>query len=423
MNQDEQEMAQWQNMLNQDSTTAAREKAGQLAKFKSHADEIKEKFNAELKTPLEGLSGPLLFENLKGIIAKSTNKVLGSAVDEDTTKAISNLVENKDIKGFTNHIVNKLTKKHNLEDVMAEPADGNDAEGFGSMIKNKLSSVLSDFKQNVQNKLKSVGQSLKDGAENLKSKITGEIPRLNMGSEINHISPYQDPFSTGLDSDLVEMATKGDLAGAKATLAFRQSLSSEGGTADSFLNKMRNARSLASDGLTNNQSSFKIGDAIRREQAKITSRTQDIKSDVQQGIDDAKSKVDQLNRTDTNAPIEPTDTNAPVPTDTNAPVEPNKPTFNPSEDQKGLSNIEDIAGAHADMEEGETRKIGSKLFKKIGAEMLETDAASGGPEDIFGDVAGAVVGLGTLFAGIFAHKKRIVPPPMPTLRSTVQFGV
>jgi len=419
-NQDEREMEAFQQMLNQASTTAREEKEGEEKQYKSHLDEIKNKFSETVKTPLEALSAPLLFENAKDIIKKGTQKALGSAFDADTTKAVSDLVEKGDVKGFTNHLVDKLAKKHNVEDVMARDSTETDSEGFGSMIRSKLSKVLGDFKQNVQTKLRSIGQSLKDGAENLKAKITGKIPRLNMGSEINHISPYQDPFSTGLDDDLVTMASKGDLAGARATLSFRQASRETGGSADSFLDRMRNARSLASDGLTNNQSSFQIGDAIRAEQARVDQTTADIKGRIQSRIDQAKQRVAQLDRTDENAPQAPTDENAPQ-----APDEPDeKPSFNPSEEQSKASNLEDLASAHGEMEEGETRKIGGKIFKKAGEEMLEVDSASGAGLDVFGDIAGAIVGLGSLFAGIFSHKRNLPkPPPMPTLRPSVEFGV
>jgi serine/threonine protein phosphatase PrpC len=410
MNQDSNEMAAFQSMLNESSQIAREEKEGEEKKYKSHLDEIKNKFAETVKAPLEGVSGPLLFEGARDIIVKGTKKALGSSFDADTTKAVTGLIEKGDVKGFTNHVIDKLASKHNVEDVLARDSAEVDSEGIGSTIRSRLSQILGDFKQNVQGKLRSIGKSLKDGAQNLKSKFTGEIPRLNMSSEINHISPYQDPFTTGLDGDIAEMASRGDLAGARATLAFRQIGKEEGGTAESFANKMRNARSLASDGITNNQSSFQIGDAIRAEQQRITSQTADVRASIQDGIDKAKSKVNQLDRTDENAPQEP--------------IEPEKPSFNPSEEQKGLSNIEDIAGAHAEMEEGESRKIGGKIFKKVGENMLESDAETGGPEDIAGDVVTAVVGLGTLMAGLFAHKRNIPkPPPMPTLRAAVEFGV
>jgi len=410
MNQDAAEMQAFQSMLNQSSEIARQEKETDEKKYKSHLDNIKNKFAETVKAPLEGVSGPLLFEGARDIIVKGVKKTLGSSFDADTTKAVSGLIEKGDVKGFTNHIVDKLASKHNVEDVLARDSSEVDTEGIGSTIRSRLSQILGDFKQNVQGKLRSIGKSLKDGAQNLKSKLTGEVPRLNMGSEINHISPYQDPFTTGLDNDIAQMASRGDLAGARATLAFRQIGKEEGGTAESFAAKMRNARSLASDGLTNNQSSFQIGDAIRAEQQRITSQTADVRASIQDGIDKAKSKVNQLDRTDENAPKEPT--------------EPEKPTFNPSEDQKGLSNIEDIAGAHAEMEEGETRKIGGKIFKKVGENMVESDVESGGPENIAGDVVTAVVGLGTLMAGLFAHKRNLPrPPPMPTLRPSVEFGV
>ena len=405
MNQDAAEMESFQTMLNQSSEVARQEKEGEEKKYKSHLDNIKQKFAETVKQPLEGVSGPLLFEGARDIIVKGVKKTLGSSFDADTTKAVTGLIEKGDVKGFTNHVVDKLASKHNVEDVLARDSSEVDSEGLGSTIRSRLSQILGDFKQNVQGKLRSIGKNLSQGVENLKSKFTGKIPRLNMGSEINHISPYQDPFTTGLDNDIAEMASRGDLAGARATLAFRQIGKEEGGTAESFTNKMRNARSLASNGITNNQSSFQIGDAIRAEQQKITSQTQDVRASIQQGIDKAKSRVSQLDRT-------------------TQPTEPEKPSFNPSEEQKSLSNIEDIAGAHAEMEENETRKIGGKIFKKVGKNMLESDVESGGPEDIAGDVVTAVVGLGTLMAGLFAHKRNLPrPPPMPTLTPSVEFGV
>lgn len=409
-NQDSREMEAFQQMLNQASTTAREEKSEEEKKYKSHLDEIKNKFAETVKAPLEGVSGPLLFEGARDIIVKGTKKALGSSFDADTTQAVSGLIEKGDIKGFTNHVVDKLAAKHNVEDVLARDSAETDTEGIGSTIRSRLSQILGDFKQNVQGKLRSIGKNLSQGAENLKAKFTGRVPRLNMSSEINHISPYQDPFSTGLDNDIAEMASRGDLASARAMLAFRQIGKEEGGTAESFAAKMRNARSLASDGLSNNQSSFQIGDAIRAEQQRITSQTADVRASIQQGIDKAKSKVNQLDRTDENAPKEPT--------------EPEKPTFNPSEDQKGLSNIEDIAAGHAEMEEGETRKIGGKIFKKVGENMLESDVETGGAENVAGDVVTAIVGLGTLMSGLFLHKRNLPrPPPMPTLRPAVEFGV
>ena len=427
-NSSEREMQNFQEMLNQASERAEQEKQGEEAKFKSHLENIKEKFAETVKEPLEGLASPLLFENAKDLIKKGVKKALGTAFDDGTTEAINNLVENSDVKGFTNHIVDKLVKKHNVEDILARPADETDSEGLGSAIKSKLSKVLGDFKENVSNKLKSLGQSLKDGTSELRYKLTGKIPRLNMSSEINHISPYQDPFSTGLDNDLVTMASKGDLASARATLAFRQTSRQLGGTADDFLDSMRNARSLASNGLTNNQSSFQIGDAIRAESQRLDQTQASLRQRVQASIDQAKQRVNQLDRTDENAPSAPTDLNAPQepkkPDAPEQPEQPEKPTFNPSEQQKGSSNVDDLASAHGEMEEGETRKIGGKIFKKAGSEMLEVDELTGGGADIFGDIAGAVIGLGSLFAGLFSHKRNLPkPPPMPTLRPSVEFGV
>ena len=97
-NSDERDMEAFQDMLNRSEQTARQEKEGEEKKYKSHLDEIKNKFSETVKTPLEALSAPLLFENAKDIIKKGTQKVLGSSFDADTTKAVSNLVEKGDVK-------------------------------------------------------------------------------------------------------------------------------------------------------------------------------------------------------------------------------------------------------------------------------------------------------------------------------------
>ena len=73
-NSDERDMEAFQDMLNRSEQTARQEKEGEEKKYKSHLDEIKNKFSETVKTPLEALSAPLLFENAKDIIKKGTQK-------------------------------------------------------------------------------------------------------------------------------------------------------------------------------------------------------------------------------------------------------------------------------------------------------------------------------------------------------------
>ena len=66
-----------------------------------------------------------------------------------------------------------------------------------------------------------------------------------------------------------------------------------------------------------------------------------------------------------------------------------------------------------------------KALGKGAVDALETDAELGGPEDPLGDVAAAVVGLGTMLGSIFApHQHEQVPAPqMPQLNPSLQLGV
>lgn len=53
----------------------------------------------------------------------------------------------------------------------------------------------------------------------------------------------------------------------------------------------------------------------------------------------------------------------------------------------------------------------------------ETEAATGGPLDIFGDVAALAIGLGTIFAGVYGAKKPPQPEHVPIVNPVVQKGL
>ena len=200
---DEAELAQYQSLLQQAGQIAEDEKSKAEGKFKSHLQEIKQKFAEHVKIPLEEISGPLLFESGKDIIKKGVSKVL--SLSPDTEDAINNLIENKDVSGFANHIVDKLVQVRknageDIDDILARPADEDDTEGFGSMIKRKLG----------------------DLADKIKSKFTKKS-LLPKQENIENYNPYQDPFSTGsVDEDIIQLAQKGALRKATILQRFRE---------------------------------------------------------------------------------------------------------------------------------------------------------------------------------------------------------
>ena len=75
----------------------------------------------------------------------------------------------------------------------------------------------------------------------------------------------------------------------------------------------------------------------------------------------------------------------------------------------------------------ETGEDVGKTFKNAAVKGLkrmgEIDEDSGGPEDIAGDVVGAVVGIGTLVAGIFSHKKAAVIQQFKGVSPTETIGL
>ncbi len=102
------------------------------------------------------------------------------------------------------------------------------------------------------------------------------------------------------------------------------------------------------------------------------------------------------------------------------PTQPAQPK--PLDVAKEEEDVEEKEGAEKGAEEGED--IG-KLIKEGVAEGGEEDVASGGPEDLFGDVVGVGIALGTIFGGIFGQKhETTAPPPMPNFSNpSVPVGI
>jgi hypothetical protein len=101
------------------------------------------------------------------------------------------------------------------------------------------------------------------------------------------------------------------------------------------------------------------------------------------------------------------------------PTQPESPK--PLDVAKEEEEVEEKEGAEKGAEEGED--IG-KLIKEGVAEGGEEDVASGGPEDLFGDVVGVGIALGTIFGGIFGQKHGPAPPPMPNFSNpSVPVGI
>ena len=76
--------------------------------------------------------------------------------------------------------------------------------------------------------------------------------------------------------------------------------------------------------------------------------------------------------------------------------------------------------AEADEDEDPAGSLIGKMFKT----MASTDAEGGGLEDIGGDIVSLVAGIGVLFGGIEAHKRKLPnAPSIPRVIPTYQLGV
>lgn len=72
--------------------------------------------------------------------------------------------------------------------------------------------------------------------------------------------------------------------------------------------------------------------------------------------------------------------------------------------------LEDAGKALKSNAKRDLEKVGEKAAARLG----ETEAEGGGPEDIFGDVAGAVIGTATFLGGLFGARK-VHKPSLPNI--------
>jgi len=157
-------------------------------------------------------------------------------------------------------------------------------------------------------------------------------------------------------------------------------------------------------------------DILRNRQQSLLDKLNNVKA---QAEDDA---VKPLN-TQTNAPKPPADSGS------TAPIKEDLGNPTAGDDDVAFKDTETSLKDKATnflktQAEKESDKEGGSLASKVFKTMAETDAEGGGLEDIGGDVVSFFAGIGALFGGLEAHKKKL--PQMPTFQNvtpTYQLGV
>jgi hypothetical protein len=105
---------------------------------------------------------------------------------------------------------------------------------------------------------------------------------------------------------------------------------------------------------------------------------------------------------------------------------PDPPSFDATPSDPVGDGISQSTGGAADeateAATGAGESIGEDVVGGLSA-AVGTDAAAGGPLDIFGDIAALAVGLGTVFAGVYGAKKPPMPEHVPIVNPSVQKGL
>ena len=328
----------------------------------------------------------------------------------------------------------KLTEARNLFNTALQTGTGT----VGGLISHK---ALAGLKKKAFDPLFKRGQALaeqtKDAVGDRLNQLTGQADRL-----MNKVQPRgddEDPFSGLTDEDVADLFEP-DLPAAAAPSGganLVQNVSADGGAEARDMLTAADEEYADSLGLPRVPGFTYADTAPPDAPAAAASAPADI-----QPLADAEADRLGLPRGTSLIRGEPTD-EAPLPKPGDALFEDDPfsaprslgtttfqrtpgPSFEETpKDPVGDGISQSTGGAADDATEaaaGAGESIGEDVAGGLAA-AGETEAATGGPLDIFGDVAALAIGLGTIFAGVYGAKKPPQPEHVPIVNPVVQKGL
>jgi len=399
------------------------------AEVKDKSKEAQEKYNENVKTPLEAISGSGVEDTGLDLVKNGISRL--------STEAQNKLGISKDtIKSFTDKL-DKIDKKELLKNpkkALEDAFKGEDDEG----IKNLLKKTLQDkFKtilpKGTDDLIPNITRDIKGGTKklgNLSDDITGRLT--NIGGKAQNI--VSDAVNS-LDPDIAKILPINPTIKDMQSAQLRQSMRDV--TTDT--------KSLSlKDDLTNAQrGSGKIRVKVLLDDSKSTldkkeASLKDLKgsikdkfkslsdTDKQAAKQEFESKFKQLNLqapTDREGILNAREQKLNLQNETVEKYNP-KPSIKPDPDvDESTKAVNEKFKPSIDPEEDDALTDVKASAKKIGSKFLEDDALAGGPEDPFGDVIAGAIALGSMIFGI-KHRPKLPPiPKIQQITPTLQLGL
>jgi hypothetical protein len=375
----------------------------QLKAIKDKNDEAQAKFKETFNTPLDVLGGGLTEDSvvplLKSALKSGGEKVASKlGLSEDTIKTLSSKLDSL-----------KTSDLKNPKQALKKLLSGNESEEEKQSIKDALSKTFKSFKDAPENTI-----------DKLKSVVGKKGPLNKAQSTIKNLTG--DTIDS-LDDDIKESLGKNpsfrDILSAKTRQEMRAGGRKGLKLGDDLTDSQVQGKPVQQM-IINDDPIAKRGAELVQREKQVNNRIQNMNDADQQSARDTISEqqkildFDPAKQGDANSILDAREANVTI-----------KEKVADSIDGGVKQTVPDVKPVVEDVSDNIGKQAAESDFKTTAKKALERvgeiDAEGGGGADVGADILGAVVGIGTLVAGIFKKKKQ--PPSIQPQQVTSSLNI
>jgi hypothetical protein len=392
-------MSSTYNFLNQKSQLSEQYQQ-QLAAIKAKNDAAQAKFKETFNTPLDVLGGGLTEQSvvplLKSVLKSGGEKVAEKlGLSKDTIKTLSSKLDSL-----------KASDLKNPKQALKKLLSGNETSEEKQSIKDALSKTFKSFKDAPEKTL----QKLKDAPEDVISKfkdVIGKKGPLNKAQSTlkNLTGDTIDSLDDDIKAGLGKNPSFRDILSAKTRQEMRAGGRKGLKLGDDLTDSQVQGRPVQQM-IINDDPIAKRGAELVQREKQVNTRIQNMNDADQQAARNTISEqqkildFDPAKQGDANSILDAREANVSIKENVadsiDGGVKQTVPYVKPV--------VEDVSDDIGKQAVSDFKSTAKKALERVG----EIDAEGGAGFDVGADILGAVVGIGTLIAGIFKHKK---PPP------------
>lgn len=372
----------------------------QLAAIKAKNDAAQEKFKQNVNQPLDifgaGLTEKSVVPLLKDVFKAGGKKVASKlGLSEDTIKSLSSKLDSL-----------KSSDLKNPKAALKKLLSGNETSEEKQSIKDALSKTFKSFKDASAETLQKLKTSPVDVLDKLKSVVGKKGPLNKAQSTLKNLTGDTiDSLDDDIKAGLGKNPSIRDILSAKTRQEMRAGGRKGLKLGDDLTNSQLQGKPVQQM-IINDDPIAKRGAELVQREKQVNNRIQNMNDTDQQAARQTISEqqkildFDPAKQGDAQSILDAREANVTIKENVADSIDGGVKQVTP-EIKPVVEDVTDDIGKQA---ESDFKTTAKKALSKAG----QVDAEGGGPEDPVSDVIGAIVGVGTLLAGIFKHKK--APP-------------